>query len=79
VCPWNVKFSKDATEVAFAAREFIAGTDARTLATEVLAIDDDAFRVVFKKSPMKRAKRSGLRRNASVVLANVGSADSNER
>ncbi len=79
VCPWNVKFSRDATEVAFAAREFIAGKDALTLATEVLAMDDEAFRVVFKKSPMKRAKRSGLQRNASVVLANVGTADSNER
>ena len=42
-------------------------------------MDDDAFREAFKKSPTKRAKRIGLQRNAAVVLANVGSADSNER
>ncbi len=72
VCPWNVKFARDATEPAFEAREFIAGKDARTLATEVLAMDDEAFRTVFKKSPIKRAKRSGLARNAKVVLLNLG-------
>ena len=71
VCPWNVKFSRDATEVAFAAREVIGGKDARTLADEVLAMDDEAFRVAFKKSPIKRAKRSGLVRNAEVVRANL--------
>lgn len=68
--PWNVKFSRDATEPAFAAREVIAGKDARTLATEVLAMDDEQFRTVFRKSPIKRAKRSGLVRNAEVVLDN---------
>ncbi len=75
VCPWNVKFARDATEPAFAAREFIAGKDAQTLATEVLAMDDEAFRVVFKKSPIKRAKLRGLKRNAAVVLGNIGSED----
>ncbi len=71
VCPWNVKFSRDATEAAFAAREVIAGKDARTLADEVLAMDDETFRAAFKKSPIKRAKRSGLVRNAEVVRANL--------
>jgi epoxyqueuosine reductase len=74
VCPWNVKFSRDATEVAFAAREFIAGKDARTLATEVLAMDDEQFRTAFRKSPIKRAKLRGLKRNALVVLDTVASA-----
>ena len=45
--------------------------DARTLADEVLAMDDEAFHVAFKKSPIKRAKRSGLVRNAEVVRANL--------
>ena len=75
MCPWNVKFSRDATESAFAAREFIAGKDARTLADEVLAMDDETFRTVFKKSPIKRAKRSGLVRNAEVVLGHACTAD----
>ncbi|MGI8547802.1 MAG: hypothetical protein ACR2M1_10770 [Gemmatimonadaceae bacterium] len=70
-----MRFARDATEASFAAREVIAGNDARALATEILAMDDDAFRIAFKKSPMKRAKRSGLRRNAAVVLENVAEGD----
>jgi hypothetical protein len=31
--------------------------------------------VAFKGSPMKRAKLRGLKRNATVVLGNVGDAD----
>ncbi len=71
VCPWNVKFSRDATESAFAAREFIEGKDARTLATEMLAMSQEEFSTAFRKSPIKRAKRGGLARNAAVVLANL--------
>lgn len=66
MCPWNVKFSRDATEPAFAAREFIAGKDVRTLAGEVLSMDEETFRTVFKKSPIKRGKLAGLKRNARV-------------
>lgn len=33
VCPWNVKFSRDAMESAFTPREVIAGKDAQSLAT----------------------------------------------
>lgn len=66
VYPRNVKFSRDATESAFAPREFIAGKDARTLAGEILSIDEETFRTVFKKSPIKRAKLAGLQRNARV-------------
>ena len=72
VCPWNVKFSQELAEGSpFAAREFIAGKDAVTLATDILALDQDAFSAAFRKSPMKRAKLSGLGRNAGVVLENV--------
>jgi epoxyqueuosine reductase len=38
-------------------------------------MDDDSFRRDFKGSPMKRAKRRGLARNAATVLGNVGTAD----
>ena len=44
-----------------------------TLARDILALDQDAFSAAFRKSPMKRAKRAkraGLRRNATVVLIN---------
>lgn len=70
VCPWNVKFSRDAANPSFSPREAIAGKDARALAEDILAMDDEAFRTAFRKSPMKRAKRSGLVRNAEVVLRN---------
>ena len=56
----------------FAPREVLAGKDARTLAREILAMTQEEFSAAFKGSPMKRAKLRGLKRNAAVVLANVG-------
>jgi epoxyqueuosine reductase len=73
VCPWNEKFARALPEGSpFAAREFFAGKSARQLATEILAMDDEDFREAFKRSPMKRAKLAGLKRNARVVLENAG-------
>jgi epoxyqueuosine reductase len=74
VCPWNVRFSKDMREPAFRKREVLDG-DARTVATRILAMDDEAFRREFKGSAIKRAKRRGLARNAATVLGNVGTSD----
>ena len=66
-----MKFSQElAEDSAFRAREFIAGKDAVTLATDILALDQEAFSAAFRKSPMKRAKLVGLRRNAAVVVRN---------
>jgi epoxyqueuosine reductase len=58
-----------------APREFIAGKDARQLARDILATSQEEFSAAFKGSPMKRAKLRGLRRNAVVVLGNVGTAE----
>jgi epoxyqueuosine reductase len=74
VCPWNVRFSRDMREESFHAREVLDG-DARTVAKRILSMDDETFRREFKGSPMKRAKRRGLARNAATVLGNVGTAD----
>ena len=72
VCPWNEKFSRALPAGSpFAAREFIAGKDAHTLARELLAMTQEEFSRAFKNSPMKRAKLQGLKRNAVVVLENV--------
>jgi epoxyqueuosine reductase len=81
VCPWNRKFSQElAEESPFRAREFIAAKDAVTLARDILALDQDAFSAALRKSPMKRAKLAGMRRNAAVVLGNGMSAeDSTQR
>ena len=38
-------------------------------------MSQEEFSAAFRKSPMKRAKLRGLKRNAAVVLGNVGTAD----
>jgi epoxyqueuosine reductase len=75
VCPYNIKFAQALKEPAFALRAAIAGRDARQLARELLAMTQEEFRVRFRGSPMKRAKLRGLKRNAAVVLGNVGTTD----
>lgn len=72
VCPYNIKFARELREPAFAPREAILGKSAGELARALLSMDDEAFRAAFRHSPMKRAKRRGLARNAAVVLENLG-------
>jgi epoxyqueuosine reductase len=79
VCPWNVRFAQKLPEDSpFAARDALAGEDARTLARELLGMTQPEFGAAFKGSPMKRAKRRGLARNAAVVLGNVGTTEHGE-
>ena len=78
VCPWNTRFASELREPAFSAREVIGARDARTLARELITMADEPYRTAFKGSAMKRAKLRGLRRNAAVVLGNVGEADDAE-
>ncbi len=76
VCPWNRRFASSLPEGSpFAAREALAGKDARTLSREILAMDADAYRAAFRGSPMKRAKLPAMQRNAAVVLGNVGTSE----
>jgi epoxyqueuosine reductase len=75
VCPWNERFASALDEPAFAPRAAVAGRDARALSRELLGMPADDFSRAFERSPMKRAKLRGLKRNAAVVLGNVGSAD----
>lgn len=79
VCPFNIKFAQALTEPAFAPRAALGSPeslkDARTLARELLAMGQPEFSAAFKGSPMKRAKLRGLKRNASVVVGNIGSED----
>ena len=76
VCPWNVRFAKELPEnLPFTPREALAGKNARTLAREILGMDLDAYRAAFRGSPMKRAKLPSMKRNAAVVLGNVGTTD----
>lgn len=63
VCPWN-RFAPPAEEPAF---EPLAGTNPIDLAP-LFAMDDDAFRGRFRKTPLWRPRRRGVLRNAALVL-----------
>lgn len=69
-CPWN-RFAKESRESTFAAREFVHGWTLR----DFLTLDDEQFRTLFRKSPIKRVKRRGFLRNVCVALGNVGTAE----
>lgn len=70
VCPWN-SFASETAEKDFAPREGSRQPDLHALAN----IEDADFRERFRKSPVKRCKPSGLRRNARTVLAQRESHD----
>lgn len=70
VCPWN-RFARASSEARFAARPFARQWRLR----DFLALDDDAFRSLFKGSPIKRIKRRGFLRNVCVALGNTGTLE----
>jgi epoxyqueuosine reductase len=65
VCPWNARRRRSGGS-AFAPREGLMAPDLGALA----ALDPEAFRVRFRRSPVKRAKRRGLLRNVAIALGN---------
>jgi len=69
-CPWN-RFAQESRESAFAAREFVHRWKLR----DFLSLDDEGFRRLFRKSPIKRIKRRGFLRNVCVALGNIGTPD----
>jgi len=67
VCPWNRK--APATSAAeFEAREGLVNPALDWLAE----MQQEEFRTVFRGSPVRRAKLSGLRRNAVIAMGNSG-------
>ena len=75
VCPWNVRFARENRVPEFTPRDFLTNKNARELSQDLLAMPPEEFSAAFKGSSMKRAKLRGLKRNAAVVLGNVGTAD----
>ena len=69
VCPWN-RFAKTGREAKLAAR---ADREAPRLA-ELVALDDVAFRRMFKGSPIKRIGRARFLRNILIAIGNSGEA-----
>ena len=70
VCPWN-RFAVVSRESAFHAREAVFGMKLR----DFLGLDDEGFRRIFAKSPIKRIKLPRFLRNVCVALGNVGTGD----
>ena len=67
VCPWN-RFAQDGRLLLLSARHDIA---ALTL-PEILALTAERFAQVFRRTPIKRLKLTGLLRNACIVAGNTG-------
>jgi epoxyqueuosine reductase len=70
VCPWNRK-SPATTALEFQPREGLVNPALQWLAE----ITEEEFREKFRGSPIRRAKRSGLRRNAVIAMGNTGEPD----
>ncbi|MGD7652698.1 MAG: tRNA epoxyqueuosine(34) reductase QueG [Verrucomicrobiales bacterium] len=68
-CPWN-RFAKASSEAGFHARQSIFDHTLR----DFLSLDDEQFRTLFAKSPIKRTKRPRFLRNVCIALGNTGSS-----
>jgi len=69
VCPWNRK-APVTRERAFQSVEHFSPVDAM----ELLSLNSVSFQARFQSTPMSRAGRAGLLRNAAIVLGNLGDA-----
>ncbi len=67
VCPWNRRFARPTSDAAFAPRPGLNPPDLRPLLSP--PTPDSIQRL--RGSPLKRARRSGLARNAAVVAGNL--------
>jgi epoxyqueuosine reductase len=67
VCPWNRK-APATSAPEFQPREGLVNPALEWLAT----MKSDEFREVFRGSPIRRTKLSGLRRNAVIAMGNSG-------
>jgi epoxyqueuosine reductase len=70
VCPWNRK-APQSNESLFQPRDDLSPADARLL----LKLSPREFDERFRGTPLMRPRRSGLLRNAAIVLGNSGSPD----
>jgi epoxyqueuosine reductase len=68
VCPWNMRWGQFTQDPAFAPRSENVAPEL----LDLIALDDEGFRMRFKSSPIKRTKRRGLLRNVAVALGNWG-------
>jgi len=64
VCPWN-RFSKPHTTKEFTLPESLAGFTNN----DWQEITEEVFRELFRRSPIKRTKFDGLKRNIEFVIS----------
>ena len=67
VCPWN-RFARDGRRLLLAARHDLVDLPL----ADILALTPERFAEVFRRTPIKRLKLSGLLRNACIVAGNTG-------
>ena len=74
-CPWN-RFAAPEGDASFGSFDFAQDKprsgSARPDLVHTLALTPASFRRQFVRSPLQRAKRRGLLRNAAVALGNLG-------
>tara|TARA_Y100001960_G_C14690919_1_gene836341 strand:- start:107 stop:1156 length:1050 start_codon:yes stop_codon:yes gene_type:complete len=67
ICPWN-KFAQVTQEIKFQAREELISPDLEYL----VSLNDEEFRKLFTKSPIKRIKLDRFIRNVVIAIGNSG-------
>jgi epoxyqueuosine reductase len=70
VCPWN-KFAQAGREMKLKAREELRAPSLAGLSR----LDDQAFRALFAKSPVKRIGRDRFIRNVLIAIGNSGDSE----
>jgi len=70
VCPWNRK-APVSTAPEFEARPDLVNPALAWIAE----MSGEEFRAIFRGSPIRRTKRSGLRRNAAIAMGNSGNRE----
>lgn len=70
VCPWN-RFAQESRRVLLHARYDLAELPLR----DILGLTPERFAEIFRKTPIKRTKLTGLLRNACIVTANTAARD----
>ena len=70
VCPWNRK-APVTTAAEFEPRTGLVNPALAWLA----AMSVEGFRAAFRQSPIRRAKRAGIRRNVAIAMGNSGNSE----
>lgn len=70
VCPWN-KFASESQDIRYAAREELKSPKL----SDLVLLDDTAFRAMFSGSPIKRIGRNRFIRNVLYAIGNSQNAE----